>query len=272
MKLRYNRILFSILVFVPFFITMAQDNESDIDKEIIRIRKELASVVSQRRDVKSEMEKDAREFAEYSKRTRIQLQSRKREIDSLKMSTTHFRLRNDSLSSIILALESSGKQTDLMQDNFRTVLIERCDKLLSVARNLPPMVSKNLYSTLMLLKSELDAKNIDNMEATQRMSQIIRDIDESTVSIQIVQGASPVAEISGTSYRLRIGSFFEAAVNAEATRYSLWKGTDESGKENWVVFNDASTAASILKSINIREGKALPGLVSLPLTYKLRSN
>ena len=98
--------------------------------------------------------------------------------------------------------------------------------------------------------------------------QVLKDFEALTGSIQIVQGASPVPEIRGTAYRLRIGCLFEAAVDAEGTKYALWDGTDSTGNQQWNVFKDPENASKVLKAVNIREGKALPAFAQVPFTMK----
>ena len=86
--------------------------------------------------------------------------------------------------------------------------------------------------------------------------------EELTGSIQVSQESSPIAEIRGTVYRLRIGAFFEAVVNLKGTECAVWYASDSTG---WKTITDPSVAAEILKAANIREGKTMPAFVNLPL-------
>jgi len=248
-----------------FTLPLIAADEYDIDKEIVRIRKELSSVAAQRQSVREEAEKDLKDFSRYQERTEKKLQALRNEIDSLKTITETQRKESDSLAALVSSVEASKKQYDLLQDRFRERLIDACDTFMVIAGNLPPMVSKNTNSSVSFLRSELVAKSIDNVEGLQRLIQASKDIEEITAGIQIVQGTSPVPEIKGAAHRLRIGSIFEAVVNSKGTKCGIWDGWDSEGKERWQIIEDPAIAGQILKGINVREGKALPTFVKLPI-------
>jgi hypothetical protein len=92
------------------------------------------------------------------------------------------------------------------------------------------------------------------------MQQIMVRAEEVTGSIQVSQESSPITEIRGTVYRLRIGTFFEAVVNLKGEECAVWYGAG-----GWKTLKDAAVAAQLLKAANIREGKSLPAFVKLPL-------
>ena len=86
--------------------------------------------------------------------------------------------------------------------------------------------------------------------------------EEATGSIQVSQESSPIAEIRGMVYRLRIGTFFEAVVNVKGDECAVWYPSDTTG---WRTIKDVSIAGEIFKAANIREGKTMPSFVNLPL-------
>jgi hypothetical protein len=176
------------------------------------------------------------------------------------------RLQNDSLLALIRSESSRQRQYDLMQDSFRKKLIAACSRYLEKTESIPPLAAKNMRSMLSFLQSELTTKNIDNIEGLQRLAQVQKDFDAVTGSIQIAQGSSPVPEIRGTVYRLRIGCLSEAAVDVQATKYALWKGADSSGNALWELHSDPDGAAKIMEAVNIREGKALPAFAHIPFS------
>ncbi|MFP4013241.1 MAG: DUF3450 family protein [Chitinispirillaceae bacterium] len=251
---------------VAVFICPISAQDFDIDREISRIRKELAQVSSQRQTIRDEKARDRKDFSEYQKRTQKRFETIRTEIDSLEVSTERYSNRNDSLSALISASEARKRQYDLMQDRFRQRLIKGLDEFHTVASELPPMLSKTNLSTISFLKSELASKTVDNIEAIQRLAQIVKDMEEATSGIQIVQGPSPIPDMRGVTYRLRIGSLFEAVVDAAGTKYAIWNGYDENGKEKWKMSEDEAMASNILKAVNIREGKALPEFVQIPIS------
>jgi len=236
----------------------------DLDEEIRRIRKELASVSSLRQAVRQEIASDSKDQASYKTKFESRLKTASAETDSIFKLILQYRQINDSLSAVINSLQSSQKQYDLLQENFRLRLIAVCDEISRLASHIPPMSSKSISNPAVLLKSELASRNIDNVDGLQRLIQIFNNHEELTASIQIFQGISPVPEISGTVYRLRIGCLFEAVVQATGNKYALWNGVDSTGKEIWLTRSDPEGGSQILNAINIREGKALPSFARIP--------
>jgi hypothetical protein len=76
--------------------------------------------------------------------------------------------------------------------------------------------------------------------------------------VQVAEGISPVKQISGTVYRLRIGSVFEAVVDSRGEK-AFYREENE-----WKPVEDPAAAATLLKAVKIREGKTVPVLVNLP--------
>lgn len=251
---------------VTIFSVVHAQGEYDIDKEIISLRKELSTIASQRKTLKEEVLKDEKEFSVYTERTKKRVDMLRSEIDSVKKAIEVQVVVNDSLRAAIDALKNGKRQADLQQGAFREKCVVVCDEFLKSVRMLPPMVQKPFVASLSLLRSELISNSVENSEALQRLNQILRDIDEATAAIQFVQGVSPVPEIRGTSYRIRIGMLFEAVVNMDGTSYSIWNGYDSAGKELWNGGNDRELAGQLLKCVKVREARALPDFVQLPVS------
>lgn len=245
-------------------LTFAQ-GEYDIDKEIVSLRKELTDIASQRKSVKEEKRKDEKEFAEYIARNKKRFDALHAEIDSVQSAIKAQSAVNDSLLSAIDALQTAKRQVDLEQSGFREKCVAVCEGYLKMVQAFPPIVQKSFDASLSFLRSELVAKNIESSEGVQRLSQIVKDIDEAAASMQLVQGVSPVPEIRGTAYRIRLGMFYEAVVNMEGTAYAIWSGYTPDGKEIWRNGTDPAVAGQLFKWVNVREGKALPEFVQLPL-------
>lgn len=236
----------------------------DLDEEIKRIRKELALVSSQRQAVKQETARDSKDHDSYKTKFESRLKAASADTDSIFELILQSRQSNDSLSAVISSLKSSQKQYDLLQENFRLRLIAACDQISRLASSIPPISSKSISNPAAFLKSELASRNIDNIDGLQRLMQILNNHEELTENIQIAQSISPVAEIPGTVYRLRIGCLFEAVVQPSGNRYALWNGVDSTGKEIWLTRSDPEGGSQILNAINIREGKALPSFARIP--------
>ncbi|HEX3020383.1 MAG TPA: DUF3450 family protein [Chitinispirillaceae bacterium] len=265
MAINKSFLLLLITTCSPLLFQIFAAETADLDKEISRIKKELISVSSQRQSVKQESVNDSKDQSSYKKRFETRFNAATAESDSLSELIQIYRQKNDSLSAVIAGLVASQKQNDLLQDNFRLRLIAACDQISTQASKIPPMSAKSITVAAAFLKSELTARNIDNIDGLQRLIQIINNHEDLTGSIQIFQGISPLPDMPGTVYRLRIGCLFEAAVQSGGTRYAVWNGIDSSGKEIWLIKNDPEGASQIVNAINIREGKALPAFARVPL-------
>jgi hypothetical protein len=235
--------------------------------EIKRIRKELMSVAQERERSAAEAEKDREEFEKYRKRALKRKRNIRHETDSIRLSIDALKQNKDSLNAVLAAEKSRKRQYELLQDNLRRTVIQSCELILQQSQNAPPTGASKNASSLNLLLNELQAKTIDNVEALSRLFQIIRDMVGLTSSIQIVQGTSPIPEIRGTVYRLRIGTVFEAVVNEKGTQAAVWTGYDTTGTTQWEKVTDVVIASNILAAVNVREGKKLPSLIELPFDH-----
>jgi chromosome segregation ATPase len=245
-------------VAVPLIFAQQDDKEN----EIKRVRKELMQLQTERQKNKLDRIKDMTDFKEYAKRTTERLAALKDETNSINRQIAAQQHRSDSLEALFNYANAQVKQVDMSQDAMREKLAVSCDQLIANCQVLPPMVRQNLVSSSALLKNELRNKNVDNVEAFNRMQQIMTRAEESNGSIQVSQESSPIAEIRGTVYRLRIGAFFEAIVNLKGEECAVWYGA---GDPEWKTIKNPAIASEILKAANIREGKSLPAFVNLPL-------
>jgi hypothetical protein len=237
---------------------------SDYETEITRIRKELLQVQQERQQVKDDAEKDKEDFEAYRKRTLQRMRAIRLETDSIQQVIIDHRGVIDSLDALVQNEQARTRRYELLQQSFNTALITACDSIIPFIDMLPPGIVEKPRSALNLLRDELTTESVDNIEATNRLMQIVKDLHEQNSAIQIVQGASPVPEIRGTTYRLRLGPLFEAVVNAKGTQAAVWTANTPEGLAQWSLLNDPVMAQNILKAVNVREGKSLPSLVEIP--------
>lgn len=247
---------------LSFAVSLAFAQQGDKENEIKRARKELMQLQTERGKNRLDVAKDQTEFKEYVKRTAQRLAAVKDETGSINQQVAVQERRNDSLAALINSANAQVKQVEMCQDAMREKLAGSCDQIIADLQGIPPMVRQNLIASASLLKNELRNKNVDNVEALNRMQQILVRAEEVTGSIQVSQESSPIPEIRGTVYRLRIGAFFEAVVNLKGEECAVWYGP---GSPEWRTIKDPSIASELLKAANIREGKSLPAFVNLPL-------
>lgn len=242
--------------------SLAFADKRDKQNEIKRARKELLQLQTERKKNRLEMDKDQEDFTAYTKRTADRFAMIKSETDSINRQTAVQKRRNDSLAALVNSANAQIKQYEMSQEAMRKKLLVSCDQVTTHLKGLPPMVRQNLVASAALLKNELRNKSVANVEAFNRIQQIMARAEDATGSIQVSQESSPVAEIRGMVYRLRIGAFFEAVVNLKGEECAIWYPTDSTG---WRTIKDPSIAGEILKAANIREGKTMPSFVNLPL-------
>ena len=122
-----------------------------------------------------------------------------------------------------------------------------------------------MLSGLSLLMNDMTIKSIDVVEGCTRLVQILGKLDEAGSGIQISQESSPVADIRGMVYRLRIGTIFEAVVDTKGEKCAVFSGWGDDGAPHWKDLDSPVLAQAVLQAVNIREGKSLPAFVNLPL-------
>jgi hypothetical protein len=145
-------------------------------------------------------------------------------------------------------------------------LIASCDKLDAATLLLSPQSLSRVRSSIALVKSDLSSKTIECAEGFNRLAQIVGLLREATGSIQTSSETSPVPDIRGTAVRLRVGCFMDAVSDSKGTICYVWTGNNANSLPVWKPAQDKSTAAEIVHAVAVREGKALPSFVDLPLS------
>ena len=125
-----------------------------------------------------------------------------------------------------------------------------------------PLIRDQYAGPIGYLVGEIEAGSVENTEALYRLFRIVWDLRTVCREIQVVEVTSPVPQMRGTIYRLRMGSVFEAIVDLKGEKAFLWN-TPDSGTGRWIAL-PREDAASILTAVKIREGKTVPELVHLP--------
>jgi hypothetical protein len=263
-----KRLFFSLIISLSIFFPLsvqrvwgAENPPSEHD--INRLKKEIGQVKTERQRLREDIARDNAEFALYQERTAVRKKSYISETDSVRRVIATFGRKTDSLDAYIIDIELKKKNYDLLKTRFREHIAKACDKLLGAVKKYPPAVSRPAVGALTFLLNDCAAKNIDNIEALQRFIQIVRNLDEATLSVQTGQEASPAPSIRGTATMLRIGSVFEAFVDEDGKNAAVWHGS-ETGESGWLAISNTETVGAISKAIAIRESKSLPAFIFLP--------
>ncbi|MGM0443374.1 MAG: DUF3450 family protein [Fibrobacterota bacterium] len=246
-----------------FAAASAEQSVEDIKSEIKNVRAQLVEVREENSSVVDKIDDDRREFKEYRDKILEKIRTVEDENDSLDSEIRDLRLRRDSLGGVLAGKKRSQRSYEILQKNLSREMADAAKELKESCTKLSPSLREKPVSAADLLISELESGNVDNVEALTRLFQIARDVANSSFAIEIAQGRSPVPELRGTIYKIRIGTLMDAAVNMDGTKAAVWQGRDENGKDMWEMVESKDVAAEILKAVNVREGKSLPDLVSL---------
>ncbi|MBN1981610.1 MAG: hypothetical protein JW795_08770 [Chitinivibrionales bacterium] len=239
--------------------------QDDIDTEIGRFRKELAQTMMQRQKNREELERDIKEAETYKIRTMKRFSDMQSEMSSMKKEISIQGTKRDSIAALIVLEQSRQQQLALSQEALRVTLIKSCVRIKSDAEALPPMIRQQNIAAVELLKSELEQKTIDNIEALNRFVQILNRMMDATSTIQVSQESSPIPEIRGTVYRIRMGTLVESIVDMKGEHAAVWISSNLRKPAAWIPVENKEYSAMLLKAASIREGKALPAFAGMVL-------
>lgn len=242
----------------------ADNLSSDLSSEIARMQREIRQVQAQRQDLQREAQNDKLAYEAYKKRALQRRDDVSHATDSVRQLMDNFKIRNDSLAAKLVAVNAAIHQQELQRETFENVLIAAVIKLQSEVYHFPPLISEQYRGSISYLLGELQAQSVESTEAMYRFVRIVQDLRTVLQDIQVVEGASPVPELKGSVYRLRIGGVFEAIIDMPGKNAFLWSGNSDEGKPHWQKVTEEKVCAAIMKAVKIRDGKTIPELVELP--------
>lgn len=257
--------LWGVPVFLSCMVAIATAETDELDRELTRLKKEIARVESQRRNEAREVKKEQAEFQAYRERTTARKTSIRQQTDSVKAVRQETLHHNDSLRAALGMVQAGIHEQELSGKRIRSVITVAVKKLQQELPALPPLISEQYSGPVSYLLTELEAGSVDNTEALYRVLRLVQDLRTVSQEIQVVEGVSPVPRMRGSVYRLRIGAVFEAVVDADGRKAFLWNPQGENADSQWVPAGKEETAAVLLKAVKIREGKTVPELVDLPI-------
>jgi hypothetical protein len=246
-------------------IGIAAAQSDELDREIVRLKKEIARVASQRQNEAQQAKEEQKEFLVYKERTASRTTAIRRQTDSLQAGGRLSTSRNDSLRAVLASLQAGIRDQELQVKKIRSVITAAVKKLQGELPSLPPLITEQYAGPVGFLLTELEAGSVENTEALHRLMRLVQDLRTVAQEIQVVEGVSPTPQLHGSVYRLRIGAVFEAVVDQNGSRAYLWTPAGEGSDSLWVPAGNSETAGEVLKAVKIREGKTVPELVELPL-------
>jgi hypothetical protein len=256
-------IVCAVLCFGRGVALLAADID-EVDREIARLKKEVNRVQAQRNDEAQQAKKERLEFKKYGERIAERTAAITRQTDSLSAEVRKANLHNDSIRSLLSVVASRIREQELQRQRLREVILRAAHSLESEIARCSPLVGEQYEGPINYLISEIEAGSVDHTEALYRLMRIVGDVRTAAQEVQVVETASPVPQLRGTVYRLRIGSVFEAVVDVQGAKAFIWNGKAENDDDRWIAAALQEDVASIFTAVRIREGKTVPELVRLP--------
>jgi hypothetical protein len=207
---------------------------------------------------KAKTDADRAEFEAYRARQSGYRASQEALLDSLRGDEQRLRRDADSSSRRVYGIKARQKEHAARREAFRQHLVSLCDDLDRTLRALPPAN----------VRPQLQALSFLNDEGVERLWQIVFTTVDNAEQIEVYSGASPVDQIAGHGYFVRIGYAYLAFINDEGTAGALWTAVaDSSG--TWETLSDPSVLSALHDSIRIREGKSVPRIIAIPFRHAI---
>jgi hypothetical protein len=270
---RQFHIIKMMLLIVIFFVYAFCQDQVQLQASVTDLQKELASWQQKIKDIESRIAKtDAAKadqvnaFRSYLRAEAVHKAQFQAQNDSLESDIKKAEKRVDSLEQTVGSRKMGGEAADNQVEEMRLVLITSCEDLRKLYDSLPPSNIRAASATLDFLKSELESKTVTVSEALERYYQILSSLDDAESSMETYTGVSPVQEITGQAYFIRIGLVYLAVTSEEGKEAYIWvpvRGYEGS----WQPVNDVNAKAALWDAVRIRDHKIVPDIVNLPFDH-----
>lgn len=260
-----------IFLFILSAVSFAE-TYPELEKTIKDLKKKIKATQQQSKQVNKKSNKDKEEFADYERRNNNYLSQQQKELDKLKEDYNKIHRKSDSVSRIIGQVKGRQKELDLQQKAFRNSLIKACNTLRQTLVLLPPGNVKGQMSSLDFLHSEIKTNAVDNVEALERLWQILSALTEGSQTIETFSAQSPVSYISGQVDFVKLGYAYLAIVNEKGTKGALWKPMDDTLKGIWQEIDDPEQLSALKKCIQIRQGTIVPQIIDIPFRHPIQAD
>lgn len=263
--MKYPTALGAVVAVLCCTVVCFAADSGEMDRELRSLKKEITRVQGQRQREAEAVKKEREEFRAYQERTKQRKANIGVQTDSINGVQQQTQRRNDSLRAVLTSVQARIREQELSDKRIHAVIIVGVKKLQEELPYLPPLIRDQYEGPISYLLSELTAGSVESTEALYRMVRIVQDLRNVAREIQVVEGISPVTQLRGMVYRLRIGAIFEAIVDTEGRNAFLWTSAEGDHDSVWVPVDNKATATALLKAVHIREGTTVPELVELPL-------
>ncbi|MBD3240642.1 MAG: DUF3450 family protein [Chitinivibrionales bacterium] len=253
------------------FGSAAAATDEELRNEIRELEARIAETDKQIEAVRREEENERREFEQYRARHAQRLAEQRAEVDTLKQTHAHQQQRADSLAEAIADLRKAKQEQARRGRVLASRLEAYCDSVSAVVASMPPGNSKAQLDAVAFLRGELAAGAVDNIEALERLWQILDALSSAAQAVEVYNGPSPVTDIAGQVDYVRLGHVYLACVDQAGEAGALWIPAADSAGE-WRRIRDVARLQSLRQAVRIRQGGAVPELVDLPFDHPVAAD
>ncbi len=252
-------------------LSFAGFSQSDLSKEIERIKIEIIEYEAKIKDAKTRketlkerMDYEESEFVNYKKRMDSLLVIDKKTEDSLKAVLYQSNSKIDSLELKIFNLDKVKKLEESELISFKKVFKEECNNLIEELNKLPLVMVNDELSSLRYLLSSLNSGSSSISEGVSRYIDIIRLIESSSQTIEIINSETPEGFALEKATYIRIGYSYAAFITESKEIAALWGCHKGSTSRKWIEIKNIDEKKAIQKAIALRKRKEAPALGYLP--------
>jgi molecular chaperone GrpE (heat shock protein) len=248
--------------------TLARNKEEKeaLRKEIAELKTKIQSVKSDIEYVNGKIVEDKKAFVRYGKHASKNQKGLLAERDSLKKDYRSLSQQTEALARRAQQVKHQQREYDLMHEALSKTLMAACDEILATLEQFPPTHVEKPRDAVAFLRSEINAKSVDNMEAMERLWQVLGSLDDAGLRVDVFSGPSPDPAFSGNVDFIRLGHAYLACINGDGDWGAVWvPGADSAG--TWQPVREETDLMALKKTAKIRQGKAVPSIARLPFSH-----
>lgn len=233
--------------------------KAELQKKIAEYREKSSKVVKKITRDREEAQQEQAAHERYKENFEAELARLEKEKSELNREQNSLVKSSDSLSRKIASVRRKSKELSLQEKQFTESLLGAIDLYAEAVNEVPAPVLTKESESLAFLKRELEAGSISNIEAIERLWQVIAMVNKNRLSVDVWSATSTWEGITGQSHYLRLGYAYLATVNDESTTGAVWNGS------GWSEITSPNDILALRTAVKIRNGNTLPAIVSLPL-------
>jgi hypothetical protein len=259
-------VLVGLLVSAPPALARNKEEKQAIRKEIAELKTKIQSVKTDIEYVSSKIVEDEKAFGRYRKHFTKNNRELLEERESLKKEYRSLSRKTKELTRRAQQVKGRQGEYDLMHETLSEMLMAACDELLAALAEFPPTHVEKAKDATAFLRSEINAKSVDNMEAMERLWQVLGSVHGAGLRVDVFSGPSPDPSYGGNVDFIRLGHAYLACINSDGDWGAVWvPGADSAG--TWQPVREETELMAIKKAVKRRQGKAVPTIARLPFRH-----